>query len=38
MNSQRTVSASKNNNTQRTTQSLSVTHDHCMDFYVLGAY
>ena len=31
---------SKNNNTQtqRMAQSLSVTLDHCMDFYALGAY
>ena len=38
MNSQRTVSASKNNNTQLTAQLLSVTSDHWVDFYVLGAY
>ena len=38
MNSQCTVSASKNNNTHRTAQLLSVTLDHCVDFYALGAY
>ena len=38
MNNQRAVSASKNNNTQRTAQSLGVTLDHRVDFYALGAY
>ena len=38
MNSQLAVSASKYNNTQRTAQSLNVTLDHHVDFYVLGAY
>ena len=37
MNNQRAVSASKNNNTQRTAQSLSVTLDHRVDVYALGA-
>ena len=38
MNSQRPVSASKNNNTQRRAQSLGVTLDHHVDFYALGAF
>ena len=38
MNSQRAVSASKNNNTQHTAQSLSVTLVHRVDFYALDAY
>ena len=38
MNSQREVSASKDNNTQRTALSASVTLDHRVDFYALCAY
>ena len=38
MNSQRVWNASKNNNTEGTAQSLSVTLDNRVDFYALGAY
>ena len=38
MKSQCAVRATKNNNTQRTAQSLSVTLDHRVDFYTLGAW